>query len=717
MIGGCVTSLRQRTLPISLFVIGLVLFACTKRSTPGDFEDALYIVTLEAVESISAGQILLRYNRSDYEFKGLLPSQASMLVQAYDDGAGTLAVGFVASSPVSDGILELNFREQRVGRSDLLLEAKAYDESGELVTNGVQMGSSRRSSARQVTLSYDPYLRAQSLKQSLRPLAGDASREPELEASFANHPLGDVNKDGTVDVLDALRVLHIAAGQGPSPTDYELYHADFTGTGRVDVLDVLKLLTKAVDPSLPAQLHVAPVPTSFMHVQENRPLLLGNLGNKPLPQITYAVSPELNLAPVDDAGIADHSLAYEISFSSNSPLGRVEFDARSAGYASVPVGNIALLIVGQSNASGHGRPIDDAELGISAVRMFANDYIWKQAYEPLDDPEGQVDSVSKSDPTYHSFGVRLGKELHAATGRYIYFITGAKNGSRVAHWLPTSDRLNRGSLFGSANYRAQTSAGTVQNSYPAKGGPVSAVIWFQGESDRHAVYRDRFVDDTNAVLDAFAEELASPAVIFIQLAANQGRSSNELQQIIREFQRLTESGVQVSTGTGDPQPREDSYMVVAHDLPLSDSVHLSAEGQRILGERIALAYRQHVLAENINGTGPRLVSITQPNESTVKVKTTRRINDHHDYDSYFSVRTTVVDDDGTVRVEDVPITSMRRDPNDDTAVLLTLSEAAHGDVTVRYMPPPDRPLQTQLKNVVQDGDGLPLPAFGTHGVK
>ena len=150
-------------------------------------------------------------------------------------------------------------------------------------------------------------------------------------------------------------------------------------------------------------------------------------------------------------------------------------------------------------------------------------------------------------------------------------------------------------------------------------------------------------------------------------------------------------------------------MVVAHDLPLSDTTHLSAEGQRILGERISLAFRQHLLGEDVNGTGPRLVSITQPSSNTIKVKTTSTINDHHSYEDYFTVREEIDSE-----LVEIPITALRRDPDDDTAVLITLERPPTARWTLRYMPPPERPLHTRLENVVRDSDGLPLPAFGYH---
>src|SRR5690606_30422303 len=57
--------------------------------------------------------------------------------------------------------------------------------------------------------------------------------------------------------------------------------------------------------------------------------------------------------------------------------------------------------------------------------------------------------------------------------------------------------------------------------------------------------------------------------------------------------------------------RDDFNMVVTYDLPRSDRHHLSAFGQRVFAERLDLALREHVFGEDIDGTGPRIVSASR----------------------------------------------------------------------------------------------------------
>src|SRR5690606_17935965 len=84
-------------------------------------------------------------------------------------------------------------------------------------------------------------------------------------------------------------------------------------------------------------------------------------------------------------------------------------------------------------------------------------------------------------------------------------------------------------LFGSAMYRALVSSGERANPVPGQepeGGPVSAVFWYQGESDNSdGTLRSDYSAYTAAVFDAMRAKLASatgavdPVVIYAQLAA------------------------------------------------------------------------------------------------------------------------------------------------------------------------------------------------------
>ena len=390
-------------------------------------------------------------------------------------------------------------------------------------------------------------------------------------------------------------------------------------------------------------------------------------------------------------------------------------------------GVITLLIAGQSNASSRAK-LSNAESPSPQVRMLGNDYVWKQATEPTDSNEGQdeFDIVSEDNGegfTFgagHSFGVTLGKALNGVTEEQVYLIQAARAGSCVkpdsncggeGSWEPKDDKLDRDTLFGSANYRAQVSAGTVSNPpASAEGGPVTGIVWYQGEDDGSS---SSFIADTNKVMDAFMEQLDRPGdsidgvpVIYVQLAQRlEDESRNNAYQFARENQR------QMETGYG-AFARDNYFMVVAHDLPMEEKRHLSTEGQKILGERIALAYQEHVLGKNVDGTGPRLVSVKR-DKKVIRVKTTQVINNSSAYENYFTVTI-----NGSEKTLNDGISDIRRDPSDNTAVRITLTdEPANGfSVFVRYRPPTEASSSyptAQLNNVVKSqASSLPLPAFG-----
>ena len=55
---------------------------------------------------------------------------------------------------------------------------------------------------------------------------------------------------------------------------------------------------------------------------------------------------------------------------------------------------LQFLVGGQSNASGRGVINALAARGDASTFVFGNDYVWRRAEEPIDDPTNQVDTVS-----------------------------------------------------------------------------------------------------------------------------------------------------------------------------------------------------------------------------------------------------------------------------------------------------------------------------------
>lgn len=158
---------------------------------------------------------------------------------------------------------------------------------------------------------------------------------------------------------------------------------------------------------------------------------------------------------------------------------------------------------------------------------------------------------------------------------------------------------------------------------------------------------------------------------------------------------------------------ENNYMVVTHDLPRNaspDGYHINAVGLKEVGRRFALCYAERVLGMHwINGTGPRLSSITKPSNTTVKVTFNKNIvADSNGYgtdvgNSLFRVYQSGVE---------TALISALRDPSDSKAVLLTTANVHSGNVVITYGDRPGPSNATLRQGVVYDEDGLPAPQFG-----
>jgi hypothetical protein len=393
---------------------------------------------------------------------------------------------------------------------------------------------------------------------------------------------------------------------------------------------------------------------------------------------------------------------------------------------------VSVLFAGQSNATGRNIPYEEAFAFIQAeddVHMFGNDYVWKGAYEPLDDCAGQVDSVSDDMHPDGSFcysavsaGVSLGNHLSAATGGSVFLIPAGLGGSETTRWLPSpSDPFARSTLFGSAAHRAR-------HAHWDRGAPLGhtvddaafgAVFWYQGESDTGSVAAtDQFAVNTAAIFDRFQSPEVLDAPIIIAQLSSRGRGDlrNELWQRVRETQRRMETGARTPSGgvTTESAPRR--HLVVTHDLPMVDNSHLSPIGQRELGRRIALAIREHLHGELVDGTGPRLSHIAHHvGTKIVRVHADRAIlppktTTAAAYSNYFAVFA-----GGQKRaIESIVLES-------DRVVRITLQEDTTGPVEVRYMPPRETPTTYKI-DVIRSATCshpmpetslcLPMPAFG-----
>jgi len=130
------------------------------------------------------------------------------------------------------------------------------------------------------------------------------------------------------------------------------------------------------------------------------------------------------------------------------------------------------ILAGQSNMAGRGEVPKSGQKTNSKVFVFGNDYRWRIAAEPIDDPSNQVDKVSEDPDAGYSPALAFAASLvEQRPGMVIGLIPCAVGGSSIDLWRRS---LSENSLYGSCVKRVRA-ASTM--------GEVAGTRFFQGEAD------------------------------------------------------------------------------------------------------------------------------------------------------------------------------------------------------------------------------------------
>jgi hypothetical protein len=237
--------------------------------------------------------------------------------------------------------------------------------------------------------------------------------------------------------------------------------------------------------------------------------------------------------------------------------------------AEVAVGDV-FLAIGQSNMSGYSGTLDPAEPPIDRVHLFGNDYAWKRATEPMDDGTDQVDRVSEESPA-HTLMLRFAKEIERTVGVPVAIIPAPLGGTNLySQWQRNAaDPANRGTLYGSAIWRVRAQGYAH---------PIRGALWYQGESDAGRG-TDLYLADLRALVSNLRTDLGAPELFFgnCQLATYLN-ADLETWLPIQEAQRR--QALDALAGA-----------VALIDQPRSDTIHLSVEGYKTAGVRLARVVR------------------------------------------------------------------------------------------------------------------------------
>ncbi|MEQ8353003.1 MAG: sialate O-acetylesterase [Leptospiraceae bacterium] len=144
------------------------------------------------------------------------------------------------------------------------------------------------------------------------------------------------------------------------------------------------------------------------------------------------------------------------------------------------------ILAGQSNMSGRGN-LENLQHRESdpAIYVFGNDYRWKVAQEPVDDPQDQLDLVSRDSGAGVGPSLAFASELRKNRSDAIGLIPCAMGATTMFEW---ERRLSPESLYGSCLQRSREAS---------KMGRIKAVLFFQGEWDALDIGYDRLLAENH----------------------------------------------------------------------------------------------------------------------------------------------------------------------------------------------------------------------------
>lgn len=268
------------------------------------------------------------------------------------------------------------------------------------------------------------------------------------------------------------------------------------------------------------------------------------------------------------------------------------------------IGDIWVL-AGQSNMQGAGE-LHDVELPSVWVNSFGFNEKWSTAVEPL---HWLLDSI---DPIHHpgitgealereresqkrravagaGCGLPFAKEVVQETRVPIGLLPCAHGGTKMEQWDPAKRDEQGNSLYGSMYRR-----------FLAVGGKVKGLLWYQGESDANEIdgplFRNRFIDFVKSVRQDFKQ--ADLPVYFVQISRIVAKDVFPQWNEIREQQRQCAAAI--------PNCR----MASSIDLTFDDPVHISTQGHKRLGRRLAMLALRDLYGKTEWQHGPELNYLT-----------------------------------------------------------------------------------------------------------
>ena len=253
------------------------------------------------------------------------------------------------------------------------------------------------------------------------------------------------------------------------------------------------------------------------------------------------------------------------------------------------------VLAGQSNMDGCGRTPDT--LTNPQILMLGLDNKWTVAKNPLhhiydasapayaltimDFPWFKEMGVEKArlelekkraESKVHPIGgigpgIYFARHLFEQTGKPVGLIPCGIGGTTMEQWSPDRKPGGDSSLYGA-----------MINRIKSVGKMIKGVIWYQGESEAMSGKTKDYENDLLHLIASIRKVAGNPdlPVIIVQIGCFNihNTSMDKTFEVIREIQRKVIK-------------EKNIYMVTSIDLPLDDWVHVSTEGHKRLGKRLA----------------------------------------------------------------------------------------------------------------------------------
>lgn len=262
--------------------------------------------------------------------------------------------------------------------------------------------------------------------------------------------------------------------------------------------------------------------------------------------------------------------------------GSFDWAMRGDAVSHIGVGDV-FLIAGQSNAAGYGRGETEDPVSLM-VHMLRLNGRWDMACNPLND---STDAIFPACAATHNTGVSpyltfariLSERLHFPIG----LVPAALGASALDAW--GKDRALYQELIARKPFV----------------GEVKGLLWYQGCADTTFEASRSYAARFSAFLERlFADWGCVFPVLTVQIGRNDIFQSDEISEAwsyMRETQRKI------------AMQNPDVWMVPSYDLPRGDPIHLSAQGQSMLGKRLAVKALQCLYGVPVSGTAPELAGL------------------------------------------------------------------------------------------------------------